>query len=318
MNLSYLRKYVCLYDCYILDKKNRINIFKINKLMDTLLYNLGWNIMYAYYLDDKHCKTCIITDDLDKNSGYITHSIIKHYSKEYDESMFNIDMRKEYKEKKMEDLHNKVQDIIEFIVNEIKTILREKDYYQAELAKFLGTRYLEDKDWVIYTILEMCVIQGILTSYKTSSRKKYFKLLDDKKYRKIRYLERVRNISKGEILIEVILKDNNIQYKKEYTFEDLKFKGKLRYDFYLTDFKMLIEYDGKQHYEKIGYFHKTNKDFEESQTRDKLKTLYAEEKNYKLFRIRYDENVVNKIDIILKYISEPECQRMSMINLSVI
>lgn len=268
--------------------------------MDNLLYKLGWNIMYAYYLNDKERKTCIITDDLDKNSGYITFYMIKHYSDKYDKSMFNLDMSDECKEKKIEDLHNTVQDIIGLIVDEIKTNLIKKEYYQSELARRLGTKYLEDNDWIVYTILQMCINQGIITSYIKNNNRKYFKILEDKNYKKLTYIERKKDISIGESAIEMILKEKQINYIREHTFQDLKYKSKLRYDFYLIDFKVLLEYDGKQHYEKIDYFHKTIKDFEESQKRDELKTLYAEQNNYKLFRIKYNEDIFERMKYIIQ------------------
>jgi hypothetical protein len=45
----------------------------------------------------------------------------------------------------------------------------------------------------------------------------------------------------GEQNIESILKANNINYVREYTFNDFQ---NARYDFYLPDVNRLIEFDG--------------------------------------------------------------------------
>lgn len=51
-------------------------------------------------------------------------------------------------------------------------------------------------------------------------------------------------LSIGERIMYIILKDNNIKFQKEFTFDDCNY----RYDFYIDDFNMIIEINGKQHY----------------------------------------------------------------------
>lgn len=60
-----------------------------------------------------------------------------------------------------------------------------------------------------------------------------------------------------EMEIEQLLKDNNIEYKTQYTFNDLKIERCLRFDFaILKDNQLLglIEYNGRQHYEPVSKF----------------------------------------------------------------
>lgn len=66
-------------------------------------------------------------------------------------------------------------------------------------------------------------------------------------------------------------------------FEDLKHKKSLKYDFYLNEYNLLIEYDGKHHFENI------HGDIDLIQKRDKIKDKYAKHKNMKLIRIPYWE-----------------------------
>lgn len=65
-------------------------------------------------------------------------------------------------------------------------------------------------------------------------------------------------------------------------------KGKLKYDFYLPTYNILLEYDGKQHYEE-GF---RCKDLEDMKANDEYKTKYATDNGYKMVRIRYDEDAM--------------------------
>lgn len=51
-------------------------------------------------------------------------------------------------------------------------------------------------------------------------------------------------LSIGERIMYIILKDNNIDFIKEYAFDGYKYK----YDFYIENSNMIIEMNGKQHY----------------------------------------------------------------------
>ena len=109
--------------------------------------------------------------------------------------------------------------------------------------------------------------------------------------------------SKGELKINKILSENNINYKTQYTFPDLKYKRKLFFDFGVlneeNNLKYLIEYQGKQHYIRYDKFHKTEQKFLDAQLRDKLKIDYCDENNIKLFTIKYNEIVEDKMNLIL-------------------
>jgi hypothetical protein len=54
-------------------------------------------------------------------------------------------------------------------------------------------------------------------------------------------------MSKGEEKIMSILDKSKIKYVREKTFPDLR-NGKLRFDFYLPGFGILLELDGLQHF----------------------------------------------------------------------
>ena len=84
-------------------------------------------------------------------------------------------------------------------------------------------------------------------------------------------------ISLGEKRISELLTNNHIQFKKQFTFSDLKDKGLLRFDFAIfkkDELQCLIEFDGIQHFSnKRGGWNNDNS-FEQTLKRDLLKNQY--------------------------------------------
>lgn len=103
--------------------------------------------------------------------------------------------------------------------------------------------------------------------------------------------------SRGEEKIATILTNNNIPFKKEHTYLDLKSPKNhaLRYDFYIEN-KFLLEYDGEQHFQESqrdGYT------LAERQEYDRIKNEYAKSHNIPLKRIPYwDLNKITLEDIM--------------------
>ena len=95
--------------------------------------------------------------------------------------------------------------------------------------------------------------------------------------------------SKGEFQIEQLLKDHQINYKREYTFNDLKDKDLLRFDFAIfnrnQELTCLIEFQGEQHYSKTNGFYS-----ESLIKHDNIKIDKRKEKNIKFIYIFYKKN----------------------------
>ena len=91
----------------------------------------------------------------------------------------------------------------------------------------------------------------------------------------------------GEKKIDKILSKNNILFETEKTYDDCRDINKLKFDFYLPDYNILIEYDGRQHYANGGYWKVGDDDLEKIQKRDKIKNKYCQDNNIKLIRIPY-------------------------------
>lgn len=107
-------------------------------------------------------------------------------------------------------------------------------------------------------------------------------------------------ISRGNNKIKQLLLDLNISFISEKTFEDLYYVGKLRFDFYLPKYNILIEYQGKQHYEPQQPFGGLER-FEIQTKCDNLKREYCKKHNIKLIEIPYwDYNKLNEDYLLLK------------------
>ena len=95
--------------------------------------------------------------------------------------------------------------------------------------------------------------------------------------------------------IFMYLKKLNIDFIKEYKINGYDYK----YDFFLKDLNLLIEYDGAQHFKPIKYLfngHIDNPDeaLKERQKIDRLKDKIAEDNNYIIERIPY--TLENKLE----------------------
>ena len=98
--------------------------------------------------------------------------------------------------------------------------------------------------------------------------------------------------SKGEQKIIDILNRNKIKFEREISFEDLNGYKKvpLRFDFGIYHYGKLIacvEYDGKQHYEFVKFFHKNLSGFKKQQEWDRRKNKYCLMNNIPLYRVPY-------------------------------
>ena len=94
--------------------------------------------------------------------------------------------------------------------------------------------------------------------------------------------------SKGEYQIEQLLKEHNISYIREYSFEDLVDDLPLRFDFAIFKngkLDALIEFQGEQHYNQSnGFYNETIVEH------DKMKVEYCKKNSIRLIIINYKRN----------------------------
>lgn len=109
------------------------------------------------------------------------------------------------------------------------------------------------------------------------------------------------NSSIGEKRIQEWLDFYGVNYEKEYVFSDCKYRKQLPFDFALfdehKDIKLLIEFDGRQHFESIDFFGGEDA-LKENQKRDYIKNEYCNKNKIPLLRIPYTK--INDIEDILE------------------
>lgn len=99
-------------------------------------------------------------------------------------------------------------------------------------------------------------------------------------------------VSLGEHKINKILNENKIIFVSQKTFDNCRNPETnclLRFDFYLPDYNLCIEFDGEQHFEmpkkRTGW--NTEENFKNIVKRDKIKNTFCLKNNIRLVRIPY-------------------------------
>lgn len=99
-------------------------------------------------------------------------------------------------------------------------------------------------------------------------------------------------LSYYNMYIQQFLDNNGIKNKPEHTvyIDDDCY----RFDFYLPDYNLFIEYDGQQHYEPVKFYNQSDEEmmltFKQTQDHDRIKNKYCEDNNISLLRIPYWES----------------------------
>lgn len=99
-----------------------------------------------------------------------------------------------------------------------------------------------------------------------------------------------KTTSSGEIIVRQYLEQQGIDFVVQR--DTLNCRNpitgyQLPYDFEITKYKILIEVQGKQHYEFIPYLQQTEENFEYQVWKDSVKKEFAEEKGYIMLVISY-------------------------------
>lgn len=116
--------------------------------------------------------------------------------------------------------------------------------------------------------------------------------------------------SKGEASIASWLIFHSIPFVRQKTFPSCKGRNNkcLRFDFYLPEHNICIEYDGQQHFHITHWHKKTAKlkgtapedELATQQLNDLVKELFCKEHNIKLVRIKFDEtDITNRLSNLL-------------------
>lgn len=99
--------------------------------------------------------------------------------------------------------------------------------------------------------------------------------------------------SMGETKLNKVIAGLNLPYAEQYTFHDCRNKRELPFDCAVLDSSdqspiLLIEYDGKQHFEPVDFFG-GQQAFEYRQRNDRIKDRYCKDHGIPLLRISYKQ-----------------------------
>lgn len=119
--------------------------------------------------------------------------------------------------------------------------------------------------------------------------------------------------SYGERFLIKLLENNDIKFISEKTFSDLKEKSYLRYDLYLPDYNILIEYHGEQHFNKNTLYYS-----DELLRNDKRKFEYAINSNIKILYFTLHKSSLEKYGYFTEVITDANIliQRIKEIGLT--
>lgn len=117
------------------------------------------------------------------------------------------------------------------------------------------------------------------------------------------------NSSKGENKIIKILDKFNYEFLFQYRFEDCRDKIPLIFDFYIPNYNLCIEFDGEQHFKKVNWTGKMaeeqmEENLKSNQLRDKIKNDYCKNNKINLLRIKYDEDIEEKLTEYFKILNK--------------
>ncbi len=104
--------------------------------------------------------------------------------------------------------------------------------------------------------------------------------------------------SKGEKEVAKLLKQKNILFERQKKFDDCRNINPLPFDFYLPEYNVCIEYNGRQHYIPVDKWG-GEKMLKDLQKRDKIKSEYCKNNDILLLVIKYSENVLECLENIL-------------------
>jgi hypothetical protein len=120
---------------------------------------------------------------------------------------------------------------------------------------------------------------------------------------KRRYYYNGKRVSKGERKLAAVLDKHNIKFEMEKSFNGCRNgKGnKLRFDFYLEQHNILIEYQGHHHYHPVNKGRRAKHVHDTTIVHDRIKRQFCIDRGFGLLEIKHDE-FANIEDIILNVI----------------
>lgn len=104
-------------------------------------------------------------------------------------------------------------------------------------------------------------------------------------------MKRKRQRSFGEYYIKVFLDHNSISYTREKKFSNCRSIKNylLRFDFYLNDYDILIEFQGQHHFKPVNKGRRAKSVHKKTIENDQIKKQFCQDNNIKLLIVNYWE-----------------------------
>lgn len=111
------------------------------------------------------------------------------------------------------------------------------------------------------------------------------------------------SMPRGERIVKDLLEECHIKYKPQATFKGLKDKRLLPIDFYLPEYNIAIEVDGRQHRNIVEYFGGVE-EFETRKLHDSIKEEFFKRKQIPLIRLHYTRGNISNLNELLRLIND--------------
>ena len=91
----------------------------------------------------------------------------------------------------------------------------------------------------------------------------------------------------------------NIKFYSQYKFDNQKeVIGEKRFDFYIPNKKLIIEYHGRQHFQFNDFYHNNIFDFLDQVKRDYDKQKFCKDNKINFIEIHYNHKIIDKLNHI--------------------
>jgi very-short-patch-repair endonuclease/Zn finger protein HypA/HybF involved in hydrogenase expression len=116
----------------------------------------------------------------------------------------------------------------------------------------------------------------------------------------------------GEREVRLFLEKKKLEYTAQMEIEnirpDILKLQYMRVDFYVKKYRLIIEYNGEQHYKNCGWYKNSKRNLEMQQLRDEVLREYCQKFDFNLLEIKYSEfdNIGKLIDAKIKEIKANE------------
>ena len=303
---DFLNRLKKLYPDYTL-----ISEYINNDTFITLKHKDGyiWKTKPRYLNGIRQCKEISLKEKSKNTTPFTKESILQRIKEKFPNDSYDIEFPDEIKNQfdKIKITHNKCNKTYEMNIKGFISRKKGCPFCYGKTPKTvegINKEFQSREDLKDYECTEVYKITGHVYGHiihhcdKCHNNEFNIRISDmlSKHEQRCKICSIIEHESKAVKKIKKYLNDNNISYKQEKKFKTCKDKQLLPFDFYLEDYDLLIEYDGKQHYKNsFG-----EESFKLCQKHDEIKNEWCKKYNKDLLRINYKQDPISVLDNYLK------------------